>query len=339
MITLETIAKHTGGSLKGDPAMRISGIAPADSAGPEQLTFLSDAKKQHLLEETKAGAVIVHPAVTTGPANRIETENPYLAFARTTELFAEKTGPETGVHPTAVIDETTEIDAAASVGAFCVIGKNVTIGAGTVLHPHVVVGDKTRIGNHCEIYSRVSLYADTQIGNRVIIHSGAVIGSDGFGFAEDQGRYVKIQQLGNVEIGDDVEIGANTCIDRGALGPTVVADGAKLDNLIQIAHNVRVGENTGIAAQVGISGSTEVGQNVKLAGQVGLAGHLKIGDKVFIGAQSGVNHNIPEGTMVFGYPAREMKKAGRIEAIISALPDWIKRIRALEKKIASKESE
>jgi UDP-3-O-[3-hydroxymyristoyl] glucosamine N-acyltransferase len=333
--TLSEIAKAVEGQIKGDPLLCVRGIAPLSNAQADQITFLSENKslKQSAeLNATKAGAILIKKEMEGGPANRIEVENPYWAFAKVTELFADATFPFSGIHKTAMIDPNAEIGNEVGVSPFCVIGKNCKILDKTFLYPHVVIEKDVCIGSLCVIYSHVTIRKGSRIGNRVIIHPGAVIGSDGFGFAEKNGVFTKIHQLGWVEIEDDVEIGANTCIDRGALEPTLIRKGAKLDNQIHIAHNVEVGENTAIAAQTGISGSVKVGKNVKIAGQVGIAGHLEIGDNVFIGAKAGLSKSVPPNTAVTGYPARELAKAKRIDAILSSLPEFIKRIKLLEEK-------
>lgn len=334
-VSLSEIAKVVNGRLVGDPKLCIQGIAPLTLAKSNQITFLSEGtslKRSAELAATGAGAILIQKGVEGGPANRIEVENPYWAFAKVTELFAERTSPFSGIHATAIIDPSAKTGIEVVAAPYCVIGKDSHILDHTVLYPHVVVEKDVSIGSDCILYSHVTIRKGSRIGNRVIIHPGAVVGSDGFGFAEKDGVYTKIHQLGWVEIEDDVEIGANTCIDRGALGPTIIRKGAKLDNQIHIAHNVEIGENTAIAAQTGISGSVKVGKNVKIAGQVGIAGHLEIGDGVFIGAKAGLSKSVPPQTAVTGYPARELAKAKRIDAILSSLPEWIKRIRFLEQK-------
>jgi UDP-3-O-[3-hydroxymyristoyl] glucosamine N-acyltransferase len=328
---LDEIARLIGGALTGDAAFEICMIASLENAGPHDITFLSHKKHLIKLQNSKAGAAIVPPEITAGPFNRITVGDPYAAFATVSALFAEPPYTHDGIHPTALVDPSATIGNDVRIGAYCVIEKNVRIGDRTVLGHHVVVERDSAVGDDCLLYSQVTLGRKTIVGDRVIFHSGVVLGSDGFGFAESGGEYHKIQQLGWVEIGNDVEIGANTCVDRGALGPTRICSGSKLDNLIQIAHNVEVGEHSGLAAQVGISGSTKIGKCARLAGQAGLAGHLEIGDNVFVGAQSGVSKSLENNTAVFGYPARDIRKAKKIEGILSSLPEWIQRIKKLEK--------
>lgn len=328
--SMAKIAAYVGGEVKGDPDFCVEALAPLHLAGPQHLTFLSDLKKQKELSSCKAGAILIAAGVLGGPSNRIEVANPYWAFAKATELFDDESLPEPSVHSTAVLHSSFEPAARIAIGPHCFIGANVRIGANTVIGPSVVIEESVHIGANCRIYSHVTIRRKCRMGDRAILHPGVVVGSDGFGFAERDGRYAKIRHLGWVEIGNDVEIGANTCIDRGALGPTVIRDGAKLDNLIHVAHNVEIGEHTAIAAQAGISGSARVGRHVKIAGQAGLVGHLEVGDGAFIGAQAGVSKSIPDNGVYTGTPARELLAVRKLEALVASLPKWIQRIRDLE---------
>ncbi len=330
LLTLSEIARHVHGELKGDSSYAVETLAPLDKAGPRHLSFLADSRRQKELASTRAGAVLIASGVLGGPANRIEVDDPYWAFARATELFDDEKRPAPGIHPSAVVHPSFQPPSGLTVGPHCAIGPNVCIGENTILDASVIVEENVSIGKDCRIYPHVVIRRNCKIGDRAILHPGAVIGSDGFGFAEKEGRYTKIRQLGWVEIGHDVEIGANTCIDRGALGPTILRDGVKLDNLIHVAHNVEIGEHSAIAAQTGISGSVRVGSHVKIAGQVGLAGHLEIGDGAFIGAQAGVSKSVPAKAVVTGTPARDLVSVRKIEALLHTLPKWIERIRALE---------
>ncbi len=332
MIRLGDIALHVKGHLVGDPDYLVKSIAPFDNAEFNHLTFLVDKKRVSDLEKTDAGAVIVHNGmVVKKSVNLIETDDPYWSYAKASELFYNKSLFCENIHKTAIIDSTAKIEDNISIGPYCVIGKNTIIKKGSKIHSGVVVENDVIVGNDTEIFSRAVIHRDTIIGSNVIIYAGAVIGSDGFGYAQKNGEYTKIYQLGWVEIKDNVEIGANTCIDRGAIGATVIEKGCKLDNLVHIAHNVKLGKNTAMAAQVGVSGSVTFGRNVRVGGQAGFAGHLNVGENSIIGAQAGVTKSVPENIMVSGYPAREHLKSRKIEAILSTLPEWIKRIRTLER--------
>jgi len=265
----------------------------------------------------------------------IRIDNPYLAFLKVVRLFSEtpleKYSRE--VHPTAIIPDSVELGDEISIGAYVVLEDNVVIGDRTTILPLACINEGARIGSDCLIYPRVTIREKCEVGNRVIIHSGAVIGSDGFGYARDGEEHHKIPQIGIVRIEEDVEIGANTTIDRATTGVTLIGRGSKLDNLVQIAHNVVIGENSVIAAQAGVSGSTELGKNVVLAGQAGLVGHIKIGDGAMVGAQGGVTKSIPAGTSVSGYPAREHSFARKICAATARLPDLLKEFRNLQNRV------
>lgn len=333
------LARECGGLLEG-PDVELTGMAGLKEAQPGQLSFLANPKYSEYLKTTKASCIIV-PRGTMGTDGRttIISDNPYLSFAKAVTFFYNqvKIKPGPGIHPSAVIDPAAKIAQNVTIGPYVVIEAGAKIGANTVIMPLCYVGQGTVIGDDCLIYPQVSIREDCRIGNRVIMHSGAVVGSDGFGYAKDGDKYFKIPQVGNVILEDDVEVGANTAIDRGALGPTIVKQGTKLDNLVQVAHNVHVGRDGAIAGQSGIAGSTFVGDRVVMAGQVGIIGHLKIGDDVTFGAQSGVTKSIPSKTVVSGYPARAHSEARRREASVAMLPEYIKKINALEKKIAELE--
>mgnify|MGYP002367640384 CR=1 FL=1 len=320
MTTLRTgaIVQALGGELFGDPDRQITRLAPLERAQPGELSFLVNPRLTSALVSSRAGCVIVGPALAEAARARgdcIVAADPHLYFARLTQLWRRLHGgaARPGIHPSAVVEEGALVDPSASVGALCFIGRGARIGAGTVLKARVTVGE------------------DCVIGARCLIQSGAVIGGDGFGFAPAAGRWEKIEQLGAVRIGDDVEIGANTCIDRGALGDTVIGDGVKLDNLIQIGHNVQVGAHTVMAACVGVSGSTRIGTHCIIGGQVGIAGHLRIVDRVQIGAGSKVNRSILEPGRYGGIDP--LGAAGTWEknaVLVSQLAKLRDRIRALE---------
>jgi|Deesub1362B_J571_1020462.scaffolds.fasta_scaffold03483_4 UDP-3-O-[3-hydroxymyristoyl] glucosamine N-acyltransferase len=335
---LGEIARLVGGELKGDPEVDISGIAPLESAGPGDLTFLANRKYARFLKATRASAILLPQGEWDLPQALILCEDPYFAFARIMQEFygtGRKLPP--GVHPSAVVAEGVTIGEGVAIGPFVTVEEGVQIGDRSCIYPGSYIGKDVVIGADVLIYPNVTVREGTRIGNRVIIQPGAVIGSDGFGFAQHNGVYYKIPQVGRVVIEDDVEIGANTCIDRATLGETRIKKGVKLDNLIQIAHNVEVGEHTVIAAQTGISGSTRVGHHVMMGGQVGVVGHITIGDHAICGAQAGVTKPVPEKTFVSGYPARPHRQELRIEASVEKLPDLIRHIRELENRIAELE--
>ena len=335
VLKLVEIAAKLEGKVVGNDDVEISGVARIEEACEGEITFIANPKYSKFLSETKASAVIVSKNIPkTGNKPLLLVENPYFAFLKTVTLFyPQQPLLEEGIHPTAVIGTETELGEKLAIGPYVVIGRRCRVGRGTTLMPGVVVGDDVCIGEECIIHAHVCLRENVVLGNRVIIHNGTVVGSDGFGFAPEEGIYHKIPQVGTVVIEDDVEIGANATIDRATLGETRIKRGAKLDNLIQVAHNCTVGENTVIAAQTGLSGSTHIGKGVRVGGQVGFAGHLKVGDGVSIGAQSGVNKSIPPGIMVFGYPALPHMEEFRILAARKRLPKLLNEINDLKKRI------
>ena len=332
--TLGEIASHVGGELSGDPAIRITGVAGIEEAREGDLTFLANPRYASFLGTTSASAVIVgrQTEVTGTKAALIRHPNPYLAFTRALELLTEveKHYPP-GIHPTAVLGEGVSTGEGVHLGPHVVIEKGAKLGRDAAILAGSFIGEGSSIGEGALIYPNVSIRENVEVGNRVIIHSGTVIGSDGFGFAREETGHHKIPQIGGVRIEDDVEIGANVAIDRATLGVTRIGRGTKIDNLVQIGHNVNIGENCIIVGQVGIGGSTKVGDQSVLAGQVGLVGHIKIGKGVVIGAQSGVTKDVPDGTTIFGYPAREIHKTKRIEAHLSRLDLYVERLKRLEK--------
>jgi len=333
--TLSEIAGHIGGQLVGNANIQIEGTAEIDKAIRGTITFLANLKYKHFLETTGASAVIIDKKIPFKPhIPYIVVDDAYFAFLKVFLLFnPRKELLPPGIHETAIVDPGAVLGEAVAIGANVYIAPGVYIGKGTKIFPNTVILNNVHIGEDCLIYPNVSIREDCQIGNRVIIHNGVVIGSDGFGFAPHEGKFHKIPQVGKVVIEDDVEIGANATIDRATMGETRIKAGAKLDNLVHIAHNVVVGGNTVMAAQTGISGSTKIGRNVMIGGQVGTVGHITIGDGAQIGAQSGVSKDVKPGEIVFGYPARPIMKTKRIEATLNNLPALLKRIRQLEKKI------
>jgi UDP-3-O-[3-hydroxymyristoyl] glucosamine N-acyltransferase len=330
------IAKQLQGEVIGDAGAMLTGFAPANSAKPGDLTFAENEDFFARAEQSAATAIIADVRFNSAGKILIRVPNARIAFAKALALFFPEPKFAAGIHPTAVIAASAQIDSTAHVGPHCTVGERVKIGANSVLQAGNFVGDDSKLGEDVHLFPNVTLYARTEIGNRVRIHAGTVIGSDGFGYVLDAGIHRKVPQIGNVIIGDDVEIGSNVSVDRGALGSTVIGRGTKIDNLVQIAHNVEIGEHCIVIAQVGISGSTKLGKYVILAGQVGIAGHLKIGNQVTVAAQSGVMHNIPDGEKWLGAPAQPDKQTKRQMIAIQHLPELLRRVAELEKKIGGK---
>lgn len=333
--TLGEIAEKIGGRLHGDPSIVIHRPAEIAKAAAGDITFLANAKYKSMLENTSASAVIIDAEAGYEPAiPYIIAPNAYYGFLQAFLLYnPPQPLVKPGIHPTAVIEESAVLGEDVAIGANVYIGDGVTIGKNTQVMANVVILSNTTVGEDCLFYPLASIRENCLIGNRVILHNGAVIGSDGFGFAPWQGKYHKIPQVGTVILEDDVEIGANSTIDRATMGETIVRAGVKLDNLIHIAHNVTIGEHTVMAAQSGISGSTQIGRHCMIGGQVGTVGHIRIGDKVNIGAQSGVAKSVADNEVIFGSPARPIMHTKRIEAVINNLPSISRRLRALEKKM------
>ena len=336
---MREIAGLIKGELIGDPDIIIKGIRGFDDAGPDEITFVSSPKYIKRINETRAAAIIVPPEVREAGRNLICVSNPYLAFAKVATLFCTVPRPVLGVSAHAVVGDDFQHGKDISVSPGVVIGNGVVVGDRVSLMAGVVLGDHVVIGNDVLIYPNVTILERCQIGNRVIIHAGSVIGSDGFGFAPDGERYFKIPQVGIVRIDDDVEIGAANTIDRATFGATWIKRGVKTDNLVQIAHNVVVGEDTVIVAQVGIAGSVTIGSHVTLAGQVGVVGHITIGENVIVGAQSGVAKSIPAGQTVSGSPIMPHDTWLRSSIMIPKLPTMAKKIKELEKRVVCLEKE
>lgn len=341
MHLLKTIAQFINAKLiSSDDSLIIHRINSLEDSEPGDITFLSKDQYYKQCLNTKASAIILNPASYEKLKDQRQdlsyliVDNAYLAFAQILNLFDQSPKPERIISPKAVIHETVQLGKEVGVYPGVYIGKNVKIGDQTLIYPNCTIEDNVIIGNSCIIYANVVIRYNTEIADRVIIHSGTVVGSDGFGFAPDeQFQFHKIPQIGKVIIEDDVEIGSNVSIDRAAFHETRICKGVKLDNLIQVAHNVRIGEHTVIAAQTGISGSTKIGSHNMFGGQVGFAGHLTTGDRVMIGAQSGIHKNIPDDEKVFGTPARPINQTMRIEAIISRLPEYIKLLKTIAKQL------
>jgi UDP-3-O-[3-hydroxymyristoyl] glucosamine N-acyltransferase len=341
--TLNELATLVGGEVAGDPSLEVTGIASIEEAGEEEITFLSELKHLSRLEKTKAAAAIVPSSLPAFPKPLIRTPNPYLAYAKVQAFFTHQPYYPKGIDPRAYLGRDAKIGQEVSVYPFVFIGDGCQIGDRAVLYPGVYVGEAAQIGEESILYPNVVVMDRCIIGKRVIVHPGTVIGSDGFGFARDGARYVKIPQVGVVQVDDDVEIGANCAVDRAAMGKTWIKRGVKTDNLVQIGHSVTIGEDTVLVAQVGIAGSTEVGNRVALGGQVGVVGHIKIGDGAMVGAQSGVAQDVAPGQIISGSPAFPHRDWLRTQVVIPQLPEMKrvltaleKRVKALEEKIAGK---
>jgi UDP-3-O-[3-hydroxymyristoyl] glucosamine N-acyltransferase len=326
--------------IEGDPDIKVNTIAKIEEGQPGALSFLANPKYEHFIYETKSSIVLVNKSFV--PSARIEAtlikvENSYEAFASLLRLVDQARPRKKGIHTTAIIEATAKVGSDVFIGPYTYVGENCIIGDGCSIYPHVYIGDNTKLGNNCTVNPGVKIYHDCILGEGCIIHAGTVIGSDGFGFApQSESEFMKIPQLGNVVLEDHVEIGANVAIDRATMGSTIIRKGVKLDNLIQIAHNVEVGENSVMAAQTGISGSTKVGKNCMFGGQVGLAGHLKIANGTKIGAQGGILGDVKEeNTAIIGSPAIEVKQFLRSSVIFKKLPEMKLKIDSLEKEIES----
>lgn len=330
-ISLAELVEIIGGDIFGDAHKLIRGIAPFDAAGKNDLTFADSAKILKQIEGSNAGAVIV-PRSFTPPVsvNLVYSEFPRLTFARALQYFHPKTQPAAGISPKARIGANFRSGRNVSIGHSVVIGENVILGDRVCLHPGVVVGDNAEIGDDTEVYPNVTILVDCCVGCRGIIHSGTVIGSDGYGFVPAGNSHFKIPQVGIVQIDDDVEIGACNTIDRATFGRTWIQQGVKTDNQVHIGHNVTIGENTLVVAQVGIAGSTSIGKNVTIAGQAGIGGHVKIGDFATIGPQAGISRSVAEGQVVSGTPEMPHRQWLRVNRIIARLPEIKKRVDKLE---------
>lgn len=333
--TLEELAERTGAQVRGDAQKLVSGLGTLQHAGPQQLAFLANANYRKQLADTAAGAVLLREEDAEGfQGDCLIVADPYMAYAGLSHLFDRKPLAAAGIHPTAVVDPSAQVAESASIGPGVVIEAGAEVGENVVLGAYCVIGARSRIGKDGWLAPRVTLYHDVQIGERVVIQSGAVIGGEGFGFAQQAGQWHKIAQIGGVVMGDDVEIGANTTIDRGALDNTLIGNGVKLDNQIMIAHNVEIGDHTAMAACVGISGSTKIGRHCMLAGGVGLVGHIELCDNVFVTGMTMVTHSITEpgayssGTAM--QPAGDWKKNA---VRFRQLDDMAKRLRGLEKTV------
>jgi len=338
--SVSEIAELVGGTLVGDGAVRITGVNSIRQARAGEITFLSDRRYNHFLEQTSASAVLVTRDVASASRPIIQVDDPYAAIQRVLSLNGvDAQKPTPGIHATAVVDATAQIGADVSIGPHAVVGQDVELGPGTVVHAGAFIGAKTTIGADTLIYPNVTIRERTTIGARCIIHPGAVIGADGFGFHQVDGRHVKIPQTGTVRIGDDVEIGANSAIDRATFGETTIGDGTKVDNFVQIGHNCEIGNHCIICGNAGIAGSTILADHVVVGAGAGLSGHIEIGAGAMIGGYSGVTRSLKPGEIVFGYPAVELERSKRMHAALRQLPDALKRLRALEKRVTESEGD
>lgn len=335
--TLGQLAERLGATLRGAADKAISGLATLQDAGPDQLSFLANAQYRKFLADTQAGALLLTAAdAESYSGDALLVANPYLAYAQLSHLFDRKPASVVGIHPTACVAEDAFVDATASIGAYAVIESGVQIAAGVTIGAQCVVGARSSIGEGGWLAPRVTLYHDVVIGRRVVIQSGAVLGGEGFGFANEKGVWQKIAQIGGVTIGDDVEIGANTTIDRGALADTLIGNGVKLDNQIMIAHNVQIGDHTAMAGCAGISGSTKIGKHCMIAGGVGMVGHIEVCDNVFVTGMTMVTRSITEpGAYSSGTAMQTAADWKKSAARIRQLDDMARRLRDMEKRLAA----
>jgi UDP-3-O-[3-hydroxymyristoyl] glucosamine N-acyltransferase len=332
-ITLGALAEAIGGEPEGDLNLVLSGASGLEDAQPGVLVRVEHPKFLEAALACPAAAFLTTRDLKAPGKPLVRVKEVKLAFARCLELFYPEERPQPGIHPTAVVDETASVGEGATIGAYTVVGKHARIGSGAVLHPHVVIGDYAQIGEECVIFPQVVIYDQVVVGARSRIHSGAIIGADGFGFVWDGRRHYKVPQVATVQIGSDVEIGANTCIDRGTTSDTVIGSGTKMDNQVQVGHNVATGPDCLLIAQVGIGGSTTLGRGVVLAGKVGVADHVRIGDGVVAGALTGIWRDTPAGARISGNPARPHRDMLRIWHATPRLPELLRRVGALERRL------
>ncbi len=332
--TVAEIAAQVGGDVQGDGATVLTGFAPASAAKAGDLTFAENETYFAAAEQSAASAILVADGFASSRKILIRVKNARIAFAKVLPLFFPEPQFAAGIHPSAVVAASAQIDPSAHIGPHCVVEKGARIGARVVLQAGNHIGAHCTLDEDTQLFPNVTLYPRTQLGKSVRIHAGSVIGSDGFGYVFDAGIHRKVPQIGHTIIHDDVEIGANVTIDRGALGATVIGRGTKIDNLVHIAHNVVIGEHCILCGQVGIAGSTKLGNYVTLAGQVGLAGHLKLGDQATVASQSGVMHDIPDGGKWLGSPAQPDRQTKRQWIALQQLPELLRRVAELEKRLA-----
>jgi UDP-3-O-[3-hydroxymyristoyl] glucosamine N-acyltransferase len=337
-VSLGELATALGATLDGDPGRVVRGVAPLDRAGPDEVAFVLDVRYQRAAQASRAGAFLAPAEVSGLPGPVLRCPAPRLALIDLLTLFHPPVPPTPGIAPSAVVAPEARVAASASVGALTVVEAGAVIGARVRLYPLVYVGPGVEIGDDSVLYAHVVVRDGVRLGRRVIVHPGAVIGADGFGYAFDGARHRKMPQVGGVRVEDDVEIGANTTIDRATLGETVVGQGTKIDNLVQIGHNVEIGEHTVVAGQVGIAGSSRIGRGVVMGGQVGINDHVSIGDGAVVAAQSGVAQDVAPGERLAGTPAQALAQVRRIWVAQAQLPDLVRQVRTLERRLASLEA-
>lgn len=340
--TAKQIAEVINGEVVGDENVTVNVFSKIEEGKPGSLTFLSNPKYTNYIYTTEASIVLVSNKFIPEhevKATMIKVENPYDCLARLMMMYESAKPKKRGIDPLAFVAPTAKVGEDVYIGAFAYIGENAVVGDDAKIYPHAYIGDGAKLGENTTVYSNVNVYSGCRIGDNCILHSGCVIGADGFGFAPTEDGYEKIPQIGNVVLEDNVEIGANTCIDRATMGSTIIRKGAKIDNLVQIAHNDEIGSNTVIAAQTGVAGSTKIGEWCMFGGQVGVAGHITVGNKVNVGAQTGINSHVDGNQTLMGYPAMSYRDFMKISVVQRKLPDMLKRIDALEKELKALKGE
>ena len=335
---LGELATRLGAELRGNADVEVTGVKGIEEAGPTEITFVANPRYASLARTTKAAAVLVEPGFSEIATPTLRIKNPYHAFSRALGMFYQPPAYPAGVHSTAVIDPTAEIGKEAHIGAYVVVGPNVRIGDHATLLPHVVLYPGVKVGDHFFAHAHAVVREGCELGDHVTLENGAIVGADGFGFSKNEkGEWEKIPQSGPVRLGDRVDVQANACVDRATVGSTEIGDGSKIDNLVQVGHGSKVGQNTLICAQTGLAGSSVIGNNVILAGQTGIAGHCSVGDGVILTAQSAVSHDVPAGKMISGSPGFDNRVWLRAVTIFQRLPELLKRLDRLEKKFAAED--
>jgi UDP-3-O-[3-hydroxymyristoyl] glucosamine N-acyltransferase len=336
---LGELAARLNAELRGDAELEVTGVKGIEEAGPTELTFVANPRYTALARTTRAVAVLVKPDFPEIAAPTLRLKDPYLAFARALGCFYQPPVYAPGIHPTAIVDPSAEIGPEAHIGAYAVVGPGVKLGAHATLLPHVVLYSGVQTGSHFFAHSHAVVRENCILGDHVTLENGAIVGADGFGFAMNElGQWEKIPQSGPVRLGDRVDVQANACVDRATVGTTMIGDGTKIDNLVQVGHGSHVGSNTLLCSQTGLAGSSKVGNNVILAGQVGVAGHCSVGDGAILTAQAGISHDIPAGKTVSGSPGFDNRVWLRAVAIFQRLPELLKRLDRIEKKVAAQDS-
>ena len=336
-MTAAEIAVLVGARVHGDPAVNLTGVAPLECAAGGDLSFLSNPKYHEAALASSAGAILAASAEGLPGRTVLVCADPYAAFARVLQEFHPPRRRPPGIHPSALVEPGASVASSASLGPCVVVGEGTVVGEGSQVDAGCVLGRSCKVGRDCHIFPRVVLYDETELGDRVILHSGVVLGSDGFGYAQEGGRHLKIPQVGRVVVEDDVEIGANSTVDRGALDETRIGAGSKIDNLVMVAHNARIGPHCILVAQSGISGSTRLGHHVIIAGQSGAVGHIRIGDGARVGAKSAVTHDLPDGAFVTGHPAQDHRRWLKERALSGRLQEMFQRLKRVESRLGEEE--